>query len=130
VFSPFELDCNRPASIGLFDVPNISVIDWESLDRSVWMTCKSLLLLPPEVIEASMKIPFSKDKHASHDGSVYCGKHCDIKRPTDKDKKGSSYAACHVESCDNYPATATFHLSDSSVAVVHDVANLAVQNFK
>jgi len=71
----------------LFDIPNISIIDWESLDYSVWATCKSLLLLPPEVIEASMKIPFSKEKHVSHTGSIYCGNHCDMKNLTEKDAK-------------------------------------------
>ena len=90
VYSPFELDCKRPASLGLLDIPNISIIDWESLDHSVWATCRSLLLLPSEVIEASMKIPFSKEKHVSHIGSVFCGNHCDVKSPSDKDKKADA----------------------------------------
>jgi hypothetical protein len=90
VYSPFELDCKRPASLGLFDIPNISIIDWESLDYSVWATCRSLLLLPPEIIEVSMKIPFSKEKHVSHIGSVFCGNHCDVKSPSDKDKKADA----------------------------------------
>jgi hypothetical protein len=90
VYSPFELDCKRPASLGLFDIPNISVIDWESLDYSVWATCRSLLLLPPDVVDASMKIPFSKEQQVAHSGSIYCGAHCDIKslsekRPGDSD---------------------------------------------
>lgn len=87
VYSPFELDCKRPASLGLFDIPNISIIDWESLDYSVWATCRSLLLLPSEVIEASMKIPFSKEKHVSHAGSIYCGKHCDMKSLSEKESR-------------------------------------------
>jgi hypothetical protein len=73
--------------LALPDTPSISVIDWPSLDCSVWATCRSLLLLPAEVIEASMKIPFSQEKHVSHHGSIYCGKHCDIKTLADKDKR-------------------------------------------
>jgi hypothetical protein len=72
--------------LGLSDVPNVCIIDWESLDCSLWATCKALLLLPTEVIEASMKIPFSSEKRVSHQGSIYCGKHCD-KSLTERDKK-------------------------------------------
>lgn len=79
VFRPFELDCKRPPSLGSFDVPNISVFDRESMDRSVWATCRSLMLLPADVVEASMQIPFCKEEHVSHSGSVYCGEHCDMK---------------------------------------------------
>ena len=86
VYSPFELDCKRPPSLGLFDIPNISVMDWESLDRSVWATCRSLMLLSAEVVEACMQIPFRKEEHVSNSGSVYCGKHCDIKRSMENDK--------------------------------------------
>jgi hypothetical protein len=71
------------------DNPNVSVIDWESLDQSVWTTAKSLLLIPPEVIEASMKIPFTKGIPISNNGSIYCGKHCDLKNVIEKDKKAT-----------------------------------------
>ena len=87
VYSPFELNDCKPASLGLSDVPNVCIIDWESLDCSLWATCKALLLLPTEVIEASMKIPFSREKHVSQ-GSIYCGKHCD-KSLTERDKKNN-----------------------------------------
>jgi hypothetical protein len=49
------------------------------MDRSVWATCQSLMLLPADVVEASMQIPFCKEEHVSQSGSVYCGKHCDMK---------------------------------------------------
>jgi hypothetical protein len=86
VYSPFELDCERPPSLGLCDIPTVSVMDWESLDHSVWATCRSLLLLPAEVVEACMQIPFCKEEHVSHSGSVYCGKHCDISSSIEQGK--------------------------------------------
>lgn len=54
------------------------MVDWQQLDSAVWATCKSLLLLPADVIESSMKIPFDTDKHSRHPGSVLCGHHCDF----------------------------------------------------
>ena len=78
VFSPFELDSKRQPSHGL-DTPNVSVLDWETLDASVWACCRSLNLLPPEVLDASLAIPFPKDLHIQNPGSIFCGEHCDTK---------------------------------------------------
>jgi hypothetical protein len=101
VYSPFELDCKRPPSLGLFDLPTISVMDWESLDHSVWATCRSLLLLPAEVVEACMQIPFCKEEHVSHSGSVYCGRHCDIKSSIEKDKISVDAEVEQAAGCSN-----------------------------
>ncbi len=84
MFSPFELDCKLHESSSS-DAPNISVVDWESLDHSVWATCKALSLLPPEVITASMAIPFVKEQQISESGSIFCGKHCETKSTADTD---------------------------------------------
>jgi len=78
VFSPFELDSKRHPSHGL-DTPNVSVLDWETLDQSVWACCRSLNLLPPDVLEASLAIPFPKDLHVQSAGSIFCGEQCDTK---------------------------------------------------
>jgi hypothetical protein len=82
VFSPFELESERPDPIGLTGTPCVSVVEWESLDQSVWETCKSLMLLPAEVMETSMKIPYSKERRVTRAGSVCCGRYCDNKSDT------------------------------------------------
>jgi hypothetical protein len=89
VYSPFELDHPQPAPLGSVEVPGVHVVDWESLDKSVWSTCKSLLLLQPEVIEASMSIPFLKDQHAKDAGFSHCSRLCEMKSSSEKDKKNA-----------------------------------------
>ena len=77
----------------------------------MWATCKSLLLLPPEVIEASMKIPFSREKHVSRTGSIYCSAHCDTKNPSDKDKRAGDADSDRIAS--NSSTTSTQALAFS-----------------
>ena len=89
VYSPFELEIQQPAPLGLAEAPNISVVDWEALDESVWLTSKSLLLLQPDVIEASMSIPFMKDQHVKRGGYLFCGRHCEVKSLSEKERKNA-----------------------------------------
>jgi hypothetical protein len=77
VFSPFELEAEQPDPNGLTGAPSVSVVEWESLDQSVWETCKSLMLLPAEVMETSMKIPYCHERSVTSAGSVCCGRYCD-----------------------------------------------------
>jgi hypothetical protein len=94
VYSPFELSQQQPASIESVEAPGVSVVDWETLDQSVWSTCKSLLLLQPDVVEGSMGISFCMDQHAKDVGSLQCSRLCEIKSSSEKDKKN----AVHEES--------------------------------
>ncbi len=50
----------------------------------MWLTSKALLLLQPDVIEASMSIQFMKEQHVKHGGNLCCGRHCDFKSISEK----------------------------------------------
>ncbi len=90
VYSPFELTANRPLRPqvvngtqrfgcdrrnGVADEP--FVVDWEVLDQGVWNVVKALKLLPPEVLQASIAVPFSKEPHVQKSDSVVCSTLCD-----------------------------------------------------
>ncbi len=89
VFSPFELTVLRPhrpvvtgnhrfgsdRRSGVADEP--LVVDWETLDQGVWTVVKALKLLPPEVLEASLAIPFPKELQTQKTDSVVCSQLCD-----------------------------------------------------
>lgn len=83
VHSPFELESQHPDPEPSPGRPHSAVVDWEQLDNSVWQTCKSLLLLPADVVDASMKIPFDIERHARHPGSILCGQYCNIQNGSD-----------------------------------------------
>jgi hypothetical protein len=89
VYSPFELTVLRPhrpvvtgshrfgsdRRSGVADEP--LVVDWETLDQGVWNVVKALKLLPPEVLEASLAIPFPKELQTQKNDSVVCSQLCD-----------------------------------------------------
>ncbi len=86
------------------------MLNWETLDQSVWSCCKSLNLLPPDVLEASMAIPFPRQLPAQHAGSVFCGEYCDAKASCFWRAAASligalhqSYASQHQDNAANKP---------------------------
>jgi hypothetical protein len=60
---------------GISDEPILA--DWEILDRGVWNVARALKLLPPEVIEASVAIPFSQQRPVQQSHAISCSQLCD-----------------------------------------------------
>ncbi len=91
VFSPFELTDQQPLHVrspksgiqktlndrrnGLADEP--SLVDWETLDQGVWNVVRSLKLLPPEVLDASLAVPYCHQRPVQRAHSINCSQLCD-----------------------------------------------------
>ena len=91
VFSPFELTDQQPHNVrspksgiqktlndrrnGLADEP--SLVDWETLDQGVWNVVRSLKLLPPDVLDASLAVPYCHQRPVQRAHSINCSQLCD-----------------------------------------------------
>jgi hypothetical protein len=90
VYSPFELTDQQPQHVhtkpgvpktmndrrnGLADEPLL--VDWEALDRGVWNVVRSLKLLSPEALDASLATPFHQHRPVQPEHSINCSQLCD-----------------------------------------------------
>ncbi len=90
VYSPFESAGPQPQPVqpktvysrsindrrsGVADEPILA--DWETLDQGVWNVVRALKLLPPEVLEASLSIPFSQQRSLRPTYAITCSQLCD-----------------------------------------------------
>ncbi len=60
---------------GIADDPML--VDWETLDQGVWNVVRALKLLPPEVLEASLSIPFTQQLPPQTSHGINCTSLCD-----------------------------------------------------
>ena len=90
VYSPFESAGPQPQSVPFKTVYSRSINDrrsgvadepilaeWETLDQGVWNVVRALKLLPPEVLEASLAIPFSPQRSLQPTYAITCSQLCD-----------------------------------------------------
>jgi hypothetical protein len=80
-----ECQKNKQPRSGNADDP--LVVDWQTLDQSVWNVVKALKLLPPEILSASLAIPYSQQHRAEAAHSIDCSQLCDPHRNIQKPQK-------------------------------------------